>query len=640
MALDYRSVKFLQGPQANVDALITAGKGATEGAFYLTNDTHRLYIGKDIAGNGNIVPVPVNQGVISVKTTDELLSKVKRPGEFYYITGTQDDPVNILCVYNGQDLVQINSDTFVDTYVSKDDTGLSREDVYLGSDGQYYKTEEEATEKGATVVGNAIKITFDLAQTTTDNNKDYIKDESGNIITPSHVDESYASTISSSIYLTKEDFDSIIGTSVDVKATCDNNGVLTIKTTGIGASEDTKAGFKLSTVGDGIKIEQALDENNEVIDDSFTITGTTYRISEVTASNAGKIKVSLTGTGADDITKIGLESGADLYYKLDDNEDDTKKTKIYNQGTLPIYKIIADELKGVNAMTYKGTVGIPEEDKDPAASYTTLPTTKVAIGDTFMVAYDGDFAGYTATSGDLFIAAGTEGEDGYITAASLKWTWVPAGNIDTTYSAKIIPAQEATDNSIALPPAIQLVGSDEVDSYIYFDANLKGENDNNSLSLSIETDTEGNKSLVYSHKNYTTTGIDDKTNKVNALNGNGGISSDNPLTAEQKFTVISGAKIENGHVTEFVTTDHYLPEDRYTKYNYTSTIANSTETTDKIGTTGYVKKATLTSGINGTGTDTNDDKYTVTLKSDTLAIKTSTNNTALSCEVDLLWGSF
>jgi hypothetical protein len=37
-------LKFLTGVQANLNTLITNG-GATEGAFYLTSDTHRLYIG-------------------------------------------------------------------------------------------------------------------------------------------------------------------------------------------------------------------------------------------------------------------------------------------------------------------------------------------------------------------------------------------------------------------------------------------------------------------------------------------------------------------------------------------------------------------------------------------------------------------
>ena len=39
------NVGFKLGLQSSVDNIIDAGKGAEEGSFYLTSDTHRLYIG-------------------------------------------------------------------------------------------------------------------------------------------------------------------------------------------------------------------------------------------------------------------------------------------------------------------------------------------------------------------------------------------------------------------------------------------------------------------------------------------------------------------------------------------------------------------------------------------------------------------
>ena len=44
------NVGFKLGLQSSVDNIIDAGKGAEEGSFYLTSDTHRLYIG---AKNGD-----------------------------------------------------------------------------------------------------------------------------------------------------------------------------------------------------------------------------------------------------------------------------------------------------------------------------------------------------------------------------------------------------------------------------------------------------------------------------------------------------------------------------------------------------------------------------------------------------------
>ena len=91
-------VMFKMGPQANINALFNGG--ATNGTFYLTDDTNRLYIGK----NGKAVAV--NQGVIQVESVTELNSTEAEMGQFYYVKDT-----NILCVRSGGKWVQINPDT-------------------------------------------------------------------------------------------------------------------------------------------------------------------------------------------------------------------------------------------------------------------------------------------------------------------------------------------------------------------------------------------------------------------------------------------------------------------------------------------------------------------------------------------------
>ena len=91
------NLKFLRGLQS---ALPTAG---TDGYFYLTTDTHRLFTSID----GNVVPV--NEGVVTVANLDALASVAgANAGEFFYCTQE-----NILCVFNGQTFVQINPDTGV-----------------------------------------------------------------------------------------------------------------------------------------------------------------------------------------------------------------------------------------------------------------------------------------------------------------------------------------------------------------------------------------------------------------------------------------------------------------------------------------------------------------------------------------------
>ena len=89
------NLKFLRGLQS---ALPTTG---TDGYFYLTTDTHRLFTSID----GKVVPV--NEGVTTVENLNALTSVTgANAGEFFYCSQE-----NILCVYNGQTFVQINPDT-------------------------------------------------------------------------------------------------------------------------------------------------------------------------------------------------------------------------------------------------------------------------------------------------------------------------------------------------------------------------------------------------------------------------------------------------------------------------------------------------------------------------------------------------
>ena len=86
-------LRFLRGLEAQLPT------SAQDGAFYLTTDTHRLFVGQ-----GEEL-VAVNEGVITVASI-AALPETAIPGSFYYATAE-----NILCVHNGQNFIQINSDT-------------------------------------------------------------------------------------------------------------------------------------------------------------------------------------------------------------------------------------------------------------------------------------------------------------------------------------------------------------------------------------------------------------------------------------------------------------------------------------------------------------------------------------------------
>jgi hypothetical protein len=87
--LNNQKLKFLSGLQSGLNSLIANG-GATEGAFYLTTDTHRLYIGRTITADSGTsvsktIPIPVNEGITTIANLDALYGTSANVGEFYYV---------------------------------------------------------------------------------------------------------------------------------------------------------------------------------------------------------------------------------------------------------------------------------------------------------------------------------------------------------------------------------------------------------------------------------------------------------------------------------------------------------------------------------------------------------------------------
>ena len=100
--------------------------------------------------------------------------------------------------------------------------------------------------------------------------------------------------------------------------------------------------------------------------------------------------------------------------------NDTAVKFINGTADLSVYTMdeIDDKLIAVNAMVYKGTI-----------SNGTAPSSNVSIGDTYkIITSPATVDSGTAKVGDLIIARGTEGDDGYITAATLTWDIVPSGD--------------------------------------------------------------------------------------------------------------------------------------------------------------------------------------------------------------------
>lgn len=411
---------FKRGTQESLKRYLSTytgadAKQAQEGAFYLTSDTNRLYIGKNISGTStaNIRAVPVNQGAIPVATAANLPEpSAATPGQFYYIVDT-----NILAVSSSGQWVQINPDhnttiksrtttsasktigdvTFTQIHDVITDTDESEAIGNFGIHGEKGLSVTVSEVTDGTVKYPVLKITptvYNISETVSDG-----------VATITVADDGEGTNKhTSSISIEKGDNVNIVqnGSNIQISATdttLDNS-----------ASEPTDLSFNA---------------NGEL---SFTVgdtSGTT-----VTGKTTPKIKL------GDNATEYKFENGV---------------------ATLPVYtKTEVDNIrKDFNAMRYMSTV----------ATFANLPTTGVEIGDTYKVtgtnfviaqnnvnnpstvSYEAADGAYTLSHGDLLIATGTE-TDGKITSG-LKWDIVESGDAgfdNTTYHL----AGDASANKVAL----------------------------------------------------------------------------------------------------------------------------------------------------------------------------------------------
>lgn len=369
------NVGFKLGLQSALDALTTY----TPGAFYLTSDTNRLYFGKDAA-----TLVAVNEGVITVADVNALPTGDDRiPGAFYYATAS-----NILCVYNGQTWVQINS--VVKT------TGLT-------------------TNVGAGTNANEYAIGTTLTQSDNDS-----KTTAYTIKTIDGLTLSGEGTV-----LT------IAGDPITVDVTAGTN---VATATFVSKSEATNGSI---AVAGGDNVTVAVDEETNKI----TISAVDTHLDTINivnrTDNGFNVYGAVNGGGNTTMTSfqpsVAVKSGEDV--------SATSVNFINGVATLPVYTVsevdaiktalegkLDSELKSFNAMEYKGTVG-------SAGTFTALPTSEVQAGNAYLISGTLTHEGTTYSAGTLAVAIGEEGDDGFLTV--IDWDFISGSNTDTTYSAAV-----------------------------------------------------------------------------------------------------------------------------------------------------------------------------------------------------------
>lgn len=370
------NVGFKLGTQAKVDALLkTPGTSVVEGSFYLTSDTHRLYIGqKATASDTNAQLFPVNEGVITVTNVSDLPNvsesdKSVYAGRFYYVTNG-----NILCVYSGQEWVQINTntDTYVNSHSYSVEGGTIKDKIGLSNGGNVDAT---FTVEGA----NGIQITG-----------------TGTTLTITGDKYSLSSTVA------------------DNKAT--------VKLNSANTDDDTSV---VLAGGDNVTITQNTGTKE------VTIESTDTKLTSLTGASASE-GFTITGHNSDG----GETTPATINPQIKVGKTTQPIAKFVNgTATLDVYstKDIDDKMRALNAMVYKGTLG-PSK-----GTTKVLPTSNVCIGDTYLAAEDVTINEHTVYTGSLIIARGTEDDSGFITTGTLVWDIVESTkDADTQYSFQAI----------------------------------------------------------------------------------------------------------------------------------------------------------------------------------------------------------
>lgn len=384
------NVLFKRGSQSALDAIRTA-KTAVEGAFYLTEDSHRLYV-----GTAEKDAVPVNEGITTVTTIQDLpdpsgmttAEKALMAGQFYYISGTSTAPVNILAVFNGQNWTQINASS--DTTITK----IKEEITVAGSTATIKET---ITDSAGTNHNGSFEITVAGGLTlSVDTAKDTLTID--------------ASVLKQNLGYTVDDY------GVDVKlsnpSTSENKFRIEEGNTNITIEENSaKTGIKIS----------AKDTKLTQIGSGFTDDTNGF---ELTIKDTAGTSIVST---LDPIIRINGNSITDTHFETG------------GIANLPVYSKdeIDARMKGVDAMTYKGTIGEGGTGYDG----TSTPILNVKIGDTYKVITKNIVD--KAIVGDIIIARPkdntiVEDVDGYLPSDGIAWDLIPSGNEDTTYKGYAI----------------------------------------------------------------------------------------------------------------------------------------------------------------------------------------------------------
>ena len=621
------NIQFLQGTQSDLNKLLPGGGTSTagtaiEGAFYLTTDTHRLYVGRKVTTTtgsyeaGKIYPEEVSTGISIVKDTGSLtdVAAEAHDGDFYYI---QEN--NILAVYEGGQWVQINAPTGID----KINTGVTRPS---GNTTDAIVTTEMLTQAGRKtgklkfVAGSNVQLT---PGTTDQTNTEY---EIGSM-TISATDTTYAigSTTSSTngnakIGLKKNGGSSLESGAVVIKGSSTTGE--TVNVTSDSSGNIVVSGPKFSNIG-----YEATTGTNSNYGITTTLNYTDGAGSSKTVTGSIDPQISYGQNGSAKSTAHFIQSGS--------NQPIIADLNVYTkaQADTAISNAITSQLATANAMTYKGTV----------TSAADLKTKIIANGgahngDVYKVgALEQTFSvdGVNVQTGDLIILTGEE------TNGQIQINSQNISNSTSTDNILTICELVPSGDEPQVTAEASATGASQIYTKLYDGKNASNTNilttryvGGNKITISQTTDstTGQDVSLTFNHDTTTRTNSTNETVQ-NAGTANAIIRKSTGSDTIQNdgyelfvFSDPSKALLTDsyGHVTglkgKTITFKH-------NKLNSNATIAYSTPSTN-VGRVGF----TLTDSLS------NNTAGTIDFASSTLTVVGDATNNQIN--VNLKWGTF
>lgn len=584
------NVKFLKGTQEKFNSLTQF----TDGAFYLTTDTDRLYFAQS-----STECVPLNQFIRTV-TWDQfnaLTTTQVAKGDYYYVP---EKNILAVCKDNNATLTwtQLNPDTNTNTTFDEInfESSVTDNTVTITEKLKEYNA-IAAAQTGKTVDGdlklkgtNGVALTAenDGAGSTTVTIEGDTYSLSSNMNKAQQYEASKAYNVGDIIVINGK------YQRCKTPVASDNN---TSAAAIIGSFEELNAGISLvsangqasSTFGfkKGANVDIGQTDGQITISAVDTTLGKGSLVVSNNASQGFDIEVSDSGNNKvsgtlNPVIKVG---GSSVNF-------------VNGEANLPVYTTseIDSKFKGLNGMTYKGTVG--------TSALVLLPTSNVSSGDTYMVATASfEDKGIKAKNGDLLIATGQEGADGYIPSNGITWTHVPSG--DDSF-------KNSTYEGIATPGSntwgVQEASSDQLVGDIQFVAGT-----NMSISSTLGGPDKDDPTSIITTIQHGSVGAASVTSTTDATGG---------ATAPTKtVTAVTGiGRDSNGHVAS-VTTKQFNIQD--TTYTFGAGVENKkivTTLKDQSNTEQTVSYGVTSSSLNVTTTAAAANDVTV--------------------NVELEWGSF